>query len=121
MLCFLTKSYNNLLLALVTGFVNLPSYMIPDCSEVLFELINFAREVTFILQQIPCNMSTSWRFHCMKKIISKLVNARQLCVIVNTQQVFVILNNSLDKISSRNKVTFQQKEDFLAAISKYVY
>lgn len=41
-------TFNNSILALVTGFVDLPSYMIPDSTEVLFELINFAKEVVFL-------------------------------------------------------------------------
>ena len=35
------------LLALVAGFANLPSVMIPDSAEVLFELMDVAREVSY--------------------------------------------------------------------------
>lgn len=38
-----------LVLALVTGFINLPSYMIPDSSEVLYEFLHLAGEVDIIM------------------------------------------------------------------------
>lgn len=41
--------YTNSWLALVKGFVNLPTVMLTDSAEVLWELVNFAREVQLYL------------------------------------------------------------------------
>ena len=85
-----------LLLALVNGFVNLPSYMIPDSSEVLLELLHLAGEV------------------------GVLPSVVFIFVVFNIQHVHQLLNNSLEKVPSINRVTLQQRTDFLEAISTYV-
>lgn len=46
-------------LALVTGFVNLPSVMIPDSTEVLYELMCFSREVSISVPVTNYNICIS--------------------------------------------------------------